>query len=764
MIWWCRWWGVGMLAWSGARAATEVSIHGEQFWINGRPTYAGQIWKGFPIQGLLLNSRMVQATFDDRNPDTAKQWAYPDTGVWDAERNTREFVAAMTEWKRHGLLGITLNLQGGSPQGYSQDQPWHNSALESDGSLRPDVMARLGQVLKRADELGQVVILGVFYFGQDQRLADEAAVRRAVDQTVDWLFAGGWRNVILEINNECDVRYDHAILQPERVHELIEQVKARQQNGRRFLVSTSYGGGQIPGTNVVHSADFLLLHGNGVKSPARIREMVRQTRALAGDRPKPILFNEDDHFEFDQPENNFVAAISERAGWGFFDYQMKGEGFAEGFQSVPVDWSLGSVRKRGFFNLLAEMTGSSPRGAVASADPEAQWWKGNLHTHSLWSDGDDFPEMIAAWYRDQGYQFLALSDHNTLLEGQRWMPATSKRAGGDVLKKYVRRFGTNWVETRMRQGTNEVRLKPLGEFRSLLEEPGRFLLIPSEEITGGYLSFPVHINVTHVRDRISPPGGTNVSDVVQRTVDAVMAQRASTGQPMFPHVNHPNFGWGITAEDLVPVVGERFFEVYNGHPSVRNEGDAQHASLERMWDILLTWRLGILGLPPMYGLAVDDSHSYHAEGPDLSNPGRGWVMVRSSHLTAESLVRALEAGDFYSSSGVKLREVRRQGDRFRIEIAPDPGVTYRTHFIGTRRNFKRTQEPYRDAAGGLLRLTQRYDDDVGEVLAVVEGPVAEYVLTGDELYVRARVESSRLKVNPYRAGEFEQAWVQPISP
>ncbi len=743
---------------------TEVSLRGDRFLLNGRPTYAGQIWQGYSIEGLLMNARLVQATFDDRNPETLSQWAYPDTGRWDPERNTREFMEALPDWKRHGLLAFTLNLQGGSPQGYSREQPWHNSAIESDGSLRPDYLARLERILNRADDLGMVVILGLFYFGQDERLADEAAVVRAVDNTVDWLFAGGWRNVLIEINNECNVRYDHPLLRPDRVHELIDRVKSRERDGRRFLVSTSYGGGTIPGTNVVQAADFLLLHGNGVSEPLRIREMVRQTRALLGDTPKPILFNEDDHFDFDQPDNNFIAAVSERAGWGYFDYRMRDEGFDEGYQSVPVNWSISSARKRGFFQLLAQITGSAPGGAQTSANPAARWWKGNLHTHTLWSDGDDYPEMIAAWYRDQGYHFLALSDHNVMLEGQRWIPATERRAGGPVLAKYLQRFGTNWVEQRLRNGTNEVRLKPLAEFRPWLDEPGRFLLIPAEEITGQYLAYPVHVNATNLRDRIAPRGANSVLEVMQGSVDAVLAQRSATGQPMFPHINHPNFVWGITAEELMQVQGEQFFEVYNGHPAVHNEGDETHAGMDRVWDIVLTWRLAVLGLPPLYGLAVDDSHNYHTNAISQSNAGRGWVMVRAPHLTPEQVVKAMEAGDFYASSGITLSDVRRDGTTLRIDIATEPGVTYRTRFIGTRRGFNQNHEPLRNVAGDLLRVTHRYDDDVGEILAEVEGPSATYELTGDELYVRARIDSSKPKASPYREGETEAAWVQPVTP
>jgi hypothetical protein len=339
---------------------TAVSIHGDAFHINGRPTYAGRTWNGNKIEGLLLNSRMVQATFDDLNPETAAQWAYPDTGRWDPERNTREFVAAMPLWRKHGLLAITVNLQGGSPRGYSRDQPWHNSAFNADGSLRDDYLRRMESVIDKADELGMVVILGYFYFGQDQRFADEAAVIAATDAATRWVFDKGYTNVLVEINNECNVRYDHPTLQPGRVHELIERVKRTERDGRRLLVGTSYGGGTIPRENVVRASDFLLIHGNGVEDPARIAEMVRETRDVSGYRPMPILFNEDDHFEFDKPKNNFTAAIGEYASWGYFDFRQQGEGFNDGYQSVPVNWQITGARKRAFFKLLSEITGEKP--------------------------------------------------------------------------------------------------------------------------------------------------------------------------------------------------------------------------------------------------------------------------------------------------------------------------------------------------------------------------------------------------------------------
>lgn len=334
---------------------THVTIEGDRFFIDGEPTYKGRTWRGHRIEGLLLNSRVIQATFDDANPETRRRWAYPDTGKWDAERNVTEFLAALPIYRDHGLLAVTVNFQGGSPEGYSQEQPWHNSAFRAGGDFKPDYLARMRRVLDRLDELGMVAILGVFYFGQDERLQDEAAVIQALDNTVNWVLERGYQHVLLEVNNECNVKkYEHEILQPHRVHELIERAKGITQDGRRLLVGTSYGGGFVPLENVVRTSDFLLMHGNGVIDPNRIVEMVDQARAVPGYEPMPILFNEDDHFGFHKSWNNFIAAVSRYASWGFFD---PGENnYRDGYQSPPVNWGLNTARKRAFFELVKEMT------------------------------------------------------------------------------------------------------------------------------------------------------------------------------------------------------------------------------------------------------------------------------------------------------------------------------------------------------------------------------------------------------------------------
>jgi hypothetical protein len=352
----------------GQMSVTVVGIEGPSFTIDGQLTYPGRCYRWQRVEGLLFNQRVVQGTFDDLNPETRGLWDYPD-GPWDAERNTDEFVAAMPAWRAAGLLSFTLNLQGGNPRGYQRAQPWVNSAYTDEGELCPAYMARLARILDRADELGMAPILGLFYFGQDGTLRDEEAVIRATDEVTDWLLARGDRHVLIEIANEVDVpRYDHAILRPDRCHELIERVQARS-TGRvespagRLLVSASTRGNALPPENVLAAADFLLLHGNGMPGPERIREMVRLCRELPAYRGQPILFNEDDHFDFEQADNHMLAALGEYAGWGYFDYRMEGEGYEEGYQSVPVDWSISSERKRGFFDLLAEVTLSETREA-----------------------------------------------------------------------------------------------------------------------------------------------------------------------------------------------------------------------------------------------------------------------------------------------------------------------------------------------------------------------------------------------------------------
>ena len=345
---------------------TTIDIDGEGFLVDGRLVHEGQTLDGIPLDGLLLNARMINGAFDDANPETAGRWAYPDTGAWDAERNTREYLAAMSQWRADGLDAFTIGIQGGSPQGYSTEQPWDNAGFTADGELLPDHRRRIGAILEEADRLGLVVILDVFYHGQEHRLRDEGAVKRAVVEVCRWVLGVGWRHVLVEIANEVNwhEHYTHAILKAERVHELIALAQGvADGDGRRLLVSTSFlAHPPIVTPELLAVADFVLLHGNGTPTPDTLREMVETVKATENWTPRPIVFNEDDHFDFDRPDNWMTAALRAGASWGYFDPGAPSTtehpptptvgDYVTGYQAVPVNWGLTTDSKRGFFRTL----------------------------------------------------------------------------------------------------------------------------------------------------------------------------------------------------------------------------------------------------------------------------------------------------------------------------------------------------------------------------------------------------------------------------
>jgi hypothetical protein len=396
-------------------------------------------------------------------------------------------------------------------------------------------------------------------------------------------------------------------------------------------------------------------------------------------------------------------------------------------------------------------------GRAAAQEPQREqqprWYKGNLHTHSLWSDGDEFPERIATWYRDRGYNFLAITDHNTLQQGEKWVKYADlyKKGAGPATDAYLKDFaGRARTRGDRAAGKQEVRLTPFTEYRPALERPGEFLLLPAEEVSDKFEKKPIHVNGTNIAEQIKPQGGKSVVEVIRNDLRMVRAQAIRLGRPVLPHLNHPNFQWGVTAEEMAQVVEERFFEVYNGHPDVHNLGDATRPGVERMWDIANALRIATFKSAPMLGLATDDSHHYHVEGLSRAAPGRGWVQVRAEALTPEALIGAMERGDFYASSGVTLADVRydRAAGTLTVEARPeDAGETFSTRFVGTVAG-----------AGG----TAPRPEDVGVVLATVEGPRASYALTGRELYVRAVVTSNRAAASPSVKDQKRQAWTQPV--
>ncbi|MFW6195453.1 MAG: hypothetical protein ACOC5M_02915 [Chloroflexota bacterium] len=376
---------------------TTVAIDGEDWMVNGRPTYEGRWFRGWRVEGLLLNSRMANAVFDDANPLTRPLWAYPDSGEWEPDRNVAELIEMLPVYRDHGMTGLPINLQGASPVGYYRDdaasldalrqrirerlpnatdsdiwaglestasQPWDSGAFEPDGTLRAAHMERAARVIEAAGRSGMVVILGLFYFGQDERLRDEHAVKNAVDNACAWVLARGYSNVVVEVNNECDVpKYEHEILTPPRVHELIERVRSKGRDGRRLLAGTSFTRRQLPTAAVIEASDFILLHGNGMHDPDEVAKRVDDTRSSPAYRTMPVLFNEDDHYDFDKPWNNFVAALSRRAGWGYFDPGAGAGGsaaygdYVNGYQNPPINWGINTPRKQSFFNFLREVAG-----------------------------------------------------------------------------------------------------------------------------------------------------------------------------------------------------------------------------------------------------------------------------------------------------------------------------------------------------------------------------------------------------------------------
>ena len=379
---------------------------------------------------------------------------------------------------------------------------------------------------------------------------------------------------------------------------------------------------------------------------------------------------------------------------------------------------------------------------ACSPDPISapdRWFKGNLHTHSLWSDGDEFPEVIMQWYADNGYHFVGLSDHNILQEGEKWVKIPNNPIRRGAFEAYLAKFGPEWVQYRTDTTALEVRLQTLERYRPLFERQDSFLILKSEELTSRFEDKPVHINVTNVDSLIPAASGNSLLEVMQNNIDAVMARRAATGQPMFPHINHPNFGWAIDAAVMKELRDERFFEVYNGHPLVHNYGDSTRMGTEAMWDEINLHYLRV-GKPLMYGLATDDSHNYHTFGAEYSNAGRGWVQVRAANLSPEALIAALEAGDFYASTGVELSEYEATAEEIHLKIAAEPGITYEIAFLGA--------SP---------------EDTTTAVRQVSTGPEARYAFGKNDRLVRVRITSSKEKSNPFQPGDKEMAWTQPVA-
>ena len=245
---------------------------------------------------------------------------------------------------------------------------------------------------------------------------------------------------------------------------------------------------------------------------------------------------------------------------------------------------------------------------IVSSQAPQRWYKGNTHTHTLNSDGDSTPDAVVRWYREHGYQFLVLTDHNYLTSVD----------------------GLNSLH-----GADE-----------------KFLVIKGEEVTDRLAEKPLHVNGLDVARRVEPQGGKSVVEILQRNVDAI---RSAQG---IPHINHPNFGWAITADELRQVQNNRLLEIYNGHHQVNNLGGGGVPGLEAAWDHILS--SGKL----LYGIAVDDAHTFKDPGnPNVAGPGRGWVAVRASRLEARAIVDAMERRRFLCVDRRRVDRLSRDAGR-----------------------------------------------------------------------------------------------------
>ncbi|MCX8037781.1 MAG: glycoside hydrolase family 5 protein [Candidatus Sumerlaeia bacterium] len=282
--------------------AMRIAIVGGKWHINGTVTYPGA-----PAEGLLMNVRMVNATFEDR--------ARTD---FDPDANTGKFLAQIPDYYAHGVRAFTLCLQGGMP-GYEGAV---NSAFNPDGSLREAYMARVARVIEACDRQGIAVILGCYYQRQDQILKDADAVRAGVVNVVRWLRTNDFTNVLLEVANEYEHKgFDHEIIRT--TNGMVELIKLAKKTDPALLVSASgYGHGRI-NESVAEACDFLLPHFNNtpVKDiPVRILSLKKFG--------KPIVCNEDDKIG-EEAARAAEACVANGASWGFMasavnQYMAKG--------------------------------------------------------------------------------------------------------------------------------------------------------------------------------------------------------------------------------------------------------------------------------------------------------------------------------------------------------------------------------------------------------------------------------------------------------
>jgi hypothetical protein len=329
---------------------------------------------------------------------------------------------------------------------------------------------------------------------------------------------------------------------------------------------------------------------------------------------------------------------------------------------------------------------------------QATWFRGNTHAHTINSDGNAAADVVVRWYREHGYQFIVVTDHEFLTQAA---PLQAQ-------------FGAE----------------------------GRFLVMPGEEIgqmvpdAGGTRT--AHVCAINIQKatfgvgedrgmlgRIAPQG-TTIGAALGGIVTAV---RTAGG---VAQVNHPNFLYSLRREDLAGLPDGTLLEVWNAHPLVNNLGGSgeeggESPSTERLWDDLLD------GGKRIFGVASDDSHEYYDfQNRDGGTPGNGWIWVRADRLTPDAIAAALQRGDFYASTGVTLEDYRAGAAEIAIDILSGKIVRGRLNRLDAR-------------------YVTRFIGRGGRVLAEVPGTHPRYAIRGDEGRVRAVITDSN----------GHKAWTQP---
>ncbi len=480
------------------------------------------------------------------------------------------------------------------------------------------------------------------------------------------------------------------------------------------------------------------------------------------------------------------------------------------FDEYGWDWTYHAFREWPPWSVEHEPTSDFKVGHFRKANGEtarlkalkrgfaknSRWYKGMLHCHCYWSDGRAFPEQGAKAYFDYGYHFYCMSDHNRLGKNRNYWRDVCEDEGNwpknvfrPIFESYRKTFPD--AEIREQDGKTQVRIKTFDEIKAKFDVPGRFLVLPGMEITRMAGERHVHMNYVNLDRGLATAEaggliqgyGNEVSAVIGRTFDEVKSMAAGLGDPAHLFiVNHPHWRfWDVLPQDVIDHQEIRFFEVCNCGSDVPLPANMSEKdfSCDRFWDIILANRCRAGG-KLLYGMGADDAHWY----PDSGTPQNpipfadGYIQVRAEALTADSLIAAMDRGDFYASCGVDLEDVQADPETGRLVVAvpAKDGVAYTIRFVGTKRDFdagvKGTVHFAGDAGQHLgPRDYPLYSNTIGATFKSVAGKPgkrveASYVLKPDDLYVRAVVESSE-PATPYGMTSHQHpkhkvAWTQPL--